>query len=70
MTTYQVRDIFGNKLLERDNAEEVRHFIRTRRDPQAKEVWQLRSLPGDLQAITPATDFVHLNPDYDDQAND
>lgn len=70
MTIYQVRDSFGNKLLEREDPAEVRHFIRTRTHYAPREVWILKDQPGELAGITPADDFIHLNPDYDDPTPD
>ena len=62
MTVYQLRDTFGNKLLEREDPAEVRHFIKSRPDQHAREVWILKDYPGDLSDVVPADRFVNPPP--------
>ena len=56
-TVYQVRDISGRKLLERDDPEEVVHYLRKHTEP-GLEVWILSGMPGELIDITPAEQFT------------
>jgi hypothetical protein len=53
---FQVRDIRGRKILERDDPEEVLHWIRTRAIGFV-EVWTLSASPGELIRIENIKDF-------------
>ena len=55
---YQVRQKqTGRKLLERDDPEEIRHYLRKHPVPDL-EVWELTDFPGELQNIIPAEQFT------------
>lgn len=55
--TYQVRDITGRKLLERESADEVRFWL-LKRPTLNYEVWILSAMPGDIEGIFTATEFL------------
>ncbi len=55
---YQLRDIFGNKLLERESAAEVAYFLRGHASPAPCEVWILQDRPGRLVDVVPADQFI------------
>ena len=55
---YQVRDISGRKVYQRNSAEEIREWLK-KRPTTNYEVWELDSFPGDLKAIKTATEFLN-----------
>ena len=54
---YQVRDITGRKLFQRNSAEEIREWLK-KRPTTNYEVWELDSFPGDLKQIMTANEFL------------
>ena len=57
-TVYQVRDISGRKVLERESVEEIRHYLR-KRPTSNYEIWQLSGMPGELKDIKSGDEFLN-----------
>ena len=56
---YQVRQKqTGRKLLERDDPEEIRHYLNGHPAKQHIEIWVLAGMPGELIDITPAEQYL------------
>jgi len=55
---YQVRSLNGQKILEREDPEEVRHWLRKRPALNDCQVWILRDYPGGLEGVLSAKDFT------------
>ena len=55
---FQIRDISGRKVFQRNSAEEIREWLK-KRPTTNYEVWELDAFPGDLKAIKTATEFLN-----------
>ena len=70
---YQLRNLHGQKLLERESAEEVGYWLNTRPDLRDCEVWILEEYPGSLQGVMKVCEFMNdgsLNRSYGTTNND